>query len=368
MVERALRAAGVTTGRYTSPHLSALEERFALDGRSVAPPVLDTALERVRQAAASLASPPTFFEATTAAALEIFRDARVQVAVLEVGLGGRLDATNVVGPAAAAITSVDFDHTAQLGARLEDIAREKAGIMRADIPVVLAENPPEVRDAVRAAATAAGARLFDVSEDSRVTGELDHGQAVITLETPRGCYDRVRLGLRGRHQIANALTAVRLLEEFGASAAVSIPPDAVRTGLEAAVWPARLELLSWRGQPVLLDGAHNPGGARALAAYVQETYGRRLPFVLAVMRDKAVDEMLAALGQVASHIVATAPDSDRALRADELASRVRERLPAMPLERADDPADALARAALRGSPVVVAGSLYLAGEIRPLLS
>ena len=368
MTERSLRSSGLTTGRYTSPHLTHLEERFAVDGRPVSADVLDGALERVRQAAAWLPAPPTFFEATTAAALQIFADAGVEIAVLEVGLGGRLDATNVVEPVAVAITAVDVDHTAQLGHTLGEIAREKAGIIRAAIPVVLARNPPEVREAVQAASAAAGARLFDAGADSRIDADFTDGRATVSLVTPHGRYDRARLSLRGRHQIDNAVTAVRLLEELSASTGLAVTTSAVRAGLEEAVWPARLERLSWRGHEVLLDAAHNPGGARALAAYVRETYGCRLPMVVAIMRDKAIDDMLAALAEVASRFIVTAPASPRAAPPDELAARVRHTLPGMKVDVVAQPAEALARAVSFGAPVVVAGSLFLAGEVRPLLS
>jgi dihydrofolate synthase/folylpolyglutamate synthase len=368
MTERALRAAGCRTGRYTSPHLSAIEERFAIDGAPVAPAVLDEALARVRDAAAALPVPPTYFEATTAAALEVFRRAGVDLAVLEVGLGGRLDATNVVDPTAVAITVIDIDHTAQLGDRLEDIAREKAGIIRGPVPVVLARNPEAARAVVAARCATVGARLIEPAGDSRVETAYAGGRATVSITSPRAAYGPVTLALRGRHQIDNAVAAVRLVEEFAAAAGLTVGSDAVRTGLERAEWPARLETRTWRGTEVLLDAAHNPGGARALAAYVLEAYGRRLPMVLAIMRDKAIDDMLATFASAASHVVATAPASPRAARPEDLAARLRALQPGLPVEIAAAPADALARAASAGAPIVVAGSLYLAGEIRPLLS
>jgi dihydrofolate synthase/folylpolyglutamate synthase len=188
------------------------------------------------------------------------------------------------------------------------------------------------------------------------------------MATPRAAYGAMRLGLRGRHQIDNAVAAVRLVEEFAAAVNLAVGPEAVRTGLEMVEWPARLEVRTWRGHDVLLDAAHNPGGARALAAYVLETYARPLPLVVAIMRDKAIDDILEALAPAASHVVVTAPASPRAARPGDLAARLRALRPHLPVDVATDPADALARAASAGSPIVVAGSLYLAGEIRPLLS
>ncbi|HUF47912.1 MAG TPA: folylpolyglutamate synthase/dihydrofolate synthase family protein [Vicinamibacterales bacterium] len=367
IVERALRAAGCRTGRYTSPHLSAIEERFEVSGAEVAPAVLDAALERVRAAAAGLASPPTFFEVTTAAALEIFRTAQVDVAVIEVGLGGRLDATNVVEPIAGAITAIDFDHMAELGHRLEDIAREKAGIVRPGIPIVLGRNRPAARDAVAAACEAAGAHLVDADASTEVESRLVDGRTILRLRTPHAHHENVQLALRGRHQIDNAVTAVRLLEEWPALAG-GIGEAAIRVGLEQTVWPARLELLHWQGQPVLLDAAHNPAGARALVSYLGDAFGRRLPLVVGIMRDKAIDEMLRVLAPAASRFVLTAADTPRAASATELSEQARRVCPDVPQVVAANPVDALARAASAGSPVVVAGSLYLVGEIRPWLS
>ncbi|HSG01952.1 MAG TPA: cyanophycin synthetase, partial [Vicinamibacterales bacterium] len=312
--------------------------------------------------------PPSFFEATTAAAFEIFAEGRVDVAVLEVGLGGRLDATNVVDPTAAAITAIDFDHVAQLGPTLEAIAAEKAGVLRPGIPVVLAPNPPVARAVIGARCQAVGARLVDVEGDSPCEVSIEDGQAVLSVVTPRRAYKDVRLALRGRHQADNGRVAIRLLEELGPILGVEMSAEAVRIALEQAVWPARLELLTWDGHPVLLDAAHNSGGAQALATFIRDTYARRVPMIVAAMKDKAVDDMLAAFGTAASRLIVTAPDSPRAVPSVDLAAHAARVCPHVPCEIAVTPVDALRRAVGAGSPVVVAGSLYLAGEIRPLLS
>jgi dihydrofolate synthase/folylpolyglutamate synthase len=345
MVERALRAAGCRTGRYTSPHLIRIEERFAIDGSPIDAPTFDAAAARVREAAGALAMPPTFFEATTALALDVFREAGVEIAVLEVGLGGRLDATNAVDAIAAVITAIDFDHQEHLGHTIELIAAEKAAVIKPGALAVLGANPPAVEAVVRARCEAVGARL------------------VVAGETPRGLYGAT-LALRGRHQIDNAMAAVRLLEEMTAAGLVSVPGEAIRIGLEDVVWPGRLEAATWRGRDVLVDGAHNPAGARALQSYLVETYGRRVPIVLAVMREKSVHDMVAALAPSASHFICTAPATPRATPPSDLVAAVRRTSPAVPAEAVPAPLDALARAITLGSPAVVAGSLYLAGEIR----
>jgi dihydrofolate synthase/folylpolyglutamate synthase len=368
MVERGLRAAGFHTGRYTSPHLVHLEERFAIDGKPISSGDLERIAGRVREAADLLVRPPSFFEATTAVALEAFREADIDVAVLEVGLGGRLDATNVVDSVAEVITSIDFDHESYLGNTIEEIAREKAGVIKRASIVVLADNPPAVRDVVRRACERTSARFVFAPSQTTVDAAMEQGAPRLTLTTPRGTYEDVKLGLRGRHQIANAVAAVRLLEEVSARGLLPVPPDAIRTALEDVQWPARLELLSWRGHEVLIDGAHNPAGARALAAYLNETYGHAVPIVVGAMRDKKVEALVEALAPAASHFVCTAPATPRATTSDELKAVAQKVAPAIPADAFTSPMAALERAKSLGSPVVVAGSLYLAGEIRSEIS
>jgi dihydrofolate synthase/folylpolyglutamate synthase len=368
MLERALRAAGYRTGRYISPHLVRLEERFAIDGIAIDEGTLDAAAARVRHAAIALPAPPSFFEATTAIALDVFREARVDLAVLEVGLGGRLDATNAVEPIGVAITSIDFDHEQYLGHTIEAIAREKAGIIKPGVVAVLGENRAEVQHVVRAASEAAPAELTFAPAGVATDVQLVEGQCRLHLRTPRHDYGSVTLALRGRHQADNAVVAVRLLEELTARRRLDVPAAAIRVGLEDAVWPARLELLPWRGGHVLIDGAHNPAGARALTAYVRETYGRKVPCVIGAMKDKRIADVIAALASCASHLVCTAVASPRAATPDELASVATEVAPGVRVRAVAHPTDALAIARDLGDPVVVAGSLYLAGEVRAHLT
>jgi dihydrofolate synthase / folylpolyglutamate synthase len=371
VVEEALRAAGHRTGLYTSPHLVRLEERVRLDGTPVDGDTLDEAILEVRaavtrlQEAGTLDVHPTFFEVMTAAAFLVFRAAAVDVAVLEVGLGGRLDATNVVTPRAAALTSVALDHERHLGATLEAIAYEKAGIVKPARPLVigpLAEGP---RGIVAAAAAARAAPAVDAFAGCVLSTRRRDGLTVLDLTTPVRGYDGVTLSLRGDHQVANAVVAVRLLETLDAEG-LHVSGDAVRRGLERARWPARLELLTWRdGRRVLLDGAHNPAGAAALAAYVTSEWPSGRPLVFGAMQDKPLVEMLGALRDVAHPLVLTEAPGGRAATADLL------RDAAHAVGRMDavvEPcvASALARAWTAGDPIVVAGSLYLAGRVLEL--
>ena len=363
MVERGLRAAGYRTGRYTSPHLLHIEERFAVDGRAIAPDTFESVAGLVRAAASELALPPTFFEATTAVALEAFKEAAVDVAVLEVGLGGRLDATNAVDSMAAAITAIDFDHQEYLGHTLEAIAREKAAVIKTGALAVLAPNPAVVEAVVRQRCEAVGAQLIHAADGATVVDEMRDSVIRLRLDTPRGHHD-ARLALRGRHQVQNATTAVRLLEELTAADRLSVSAAAIRAALEDVVWPGRLEPAIWQGHDVLVDGAHNPAGARALQSYLAEAFGRPVPIVVGIMRDKPVDEILRALAPAASHFVCTAPATSRAASPSDLVAAAARVAPTVPAVAAANPADALARAVTLGSPAVVAGSLYLAGEIR----
>jgi dihydrofolate synthase/folylpolyglutamate synthase len=363
MVERGLRAAGQRTGRYTSPHLVRIEERVVVNGRPVTVETFDQLAAQVRTAAGILDSPPSFFEATTALALLAFRDARVDTAVLEVGLGGRLDATNAVDAPLVAITAVDLDHQEYLGSTLTDIAREKAGIIKRGATVLAGNNPVAVMSVIRDRSEAVGASFVDALAGVTTDAVVTAVGSTMTLTTPVRRYESCRLRLAGRHQIANAILAVRILE----TAQPAVPAQAIVSALRDVEWPARLEWLQWQGHDVLLDGAHNPAGARALASFLQEMVGHPVPIVIGVMRDKAAREIVQSLAPAASVLVATAAASPRALPPSDLADLARSAAPTCPVLAGGDPMSAISAAVRHGSPVVVAGSLYLAGEVRHVM-
>ena len=367
MLERALRAAGWRTGRYTSPHLISLNERFAVDGRAVSDDAMRESAERMRAAALRMNPPPTFFEATTAMACDLFRASGVDVAVMEVGLGGRLDATNALEPVATAITAIDFDHQSLLGSTLREIAGEKAGIIKPGIPIVLAPNPDEAEAVVRSMAAAKRAPLIHAQAGADVSSSFLNGRLTLRIQTARGIYGPLELGLRGRHQMVNALTMVRVAEVLDETTALAVPASAIESGMRDVEWPARLQMTSWRGAPVLVDAAHNPAGSRALAEYVREVHGQ-LPFVFAAMRDKDIAGILAPLVPVMSALILTMPRTPRAASVDELDAIAAAVAPDVPRVHAATPLDALDAAARAGQPVAVAGSLYLAGEVLAALS
>jgi dihydrofolate synthase/folylpolyglutamate synthase len=370
MTDAALRASGYRSARYTSPHLVRIEERFAIDGEDVAPAALRevaaeiSAVVQALVARGGLEALPTFFECTTAIAFELFRRAGVAVAVLEVGLGGRLDATNIVTPIAAAITSIDFDHQAQLGSTLDAIAFEKAGIIKPGIPVVCGPLPAVAEEVVREVCAARGARLVRAGD---VVALERHGDRV-TLSSGRHRLEQVRLALPGAHQHDNARVMLALIDEL-APLGFDVNAAGARAGLEEVRWPARLERFSWRGSEILLDAAHNPAGARALASYLDEIgWAGRVTLVFGAMRDKDVAGMLAPILPCAAHVVCTTAPNPRALEAGELAALVRGLAPASTgVDAEPDPAAALARAQRLGGPVVAAGSIFLIGPLRDIL-
>lgn len=368
MVERGLRAAGCRTGRYTSPHLTSIEERVALGGLTISAEPFDEAAWSVRQAADRLLMRPSFFEATTALALVAFRNAGVEVAVLEVGLGGRLDATNAADAALAVITNIGLDHEAYLGTTIAAIAAEKAGVIKPGASVVVGRTSHEALTVLAAAAYRTGAAFTYAPTAVRSSAEVSARDSQLVLSTPLHDYGRMRLALPGLHQVDNAITAVRALETARQRGLAPVTVAAVRTALADVTWPGRLDWRSWRDHDVLVDGAHNPDGARALAAFIRDTLQAPVPIVVGIMRDKAIDEVLLALAPVASVFVCTAPATSRAASPDELAAMASRVAPLVPNITAATPEDALLQASRRGSPVVVAGSLFLAGDILALVA
>jgi len=348
MVDAALRAAGHRSARYTSPHLVDLTERFTIDGQPVARDRLAAVVVEIRatieqlQAEGALAVQPTFFEVTTAAAFELFRRAGVDVAVLEVGLGGRLDATNVVSPIATAITSIDFDHQKFLGNTLSEIATEKAGIVKPGIPVVVGELHPE-----------ASAAIEEVARRRRSP----------VIRATAGDVDNLTVGLRGAHQRANAAVAVRLLQIVGASG-LTLPRQAVAAGLADPHWPGRLDLRRLSGnREVLLDAAHNPAGAAALASYLKAECDPAPPLVFAAMRDKDAGAMLRALLPAVSRVVFTRASNPRSADPAALAAQARAIAPSLPVSAEPDVHEALAEAWRAAPRIGVAGSIFLLGDV-----
>jgi len=344
MIDAGLRAAHIRTGLFTSPHLVEPTERIQIDGIPASPEQFRRAFEVVHQAAEALDLDchPTYFETVTAMAFWLFREMRVETAVIEVGLGGRLDATNVVEPALTAVTPIDFDHENFLGNTLESIAGEKAGILKPRAPAVFARQRPEAAAVLHRRAEELGIRVRRAEEFAVCDLHVDaRGSSFSGITVP----------LAGEHQIDNAITAALALEELG------ISPK----GIAEARWPGRLEHIS-PNPDIILDGAHNPAGARALARYLERFYpNRKIVMIYGAMRDKAVEEIGGILFPLAKDLIFTAPDYSRALRPEALAEIAGRG------QTAPDVREALALARGRADyddVIVVTGSLFLVGEAR----
>jgi dihydrofolate synthase/folylpolyglutamate synthase len=354
-----LRAAGLRVGTYTSPHLESWRERFRIDGAPVADEALVVALRgMVPQIERLRLSPdlcPSFFDVSTALALALFRAASVDVAAIEVGLGGRLDSTNVVESRVSIVTTIQLEHTDKLGHTLEAIAREKAGILRAGVPALHGELDPEAWSAIAAHSIAVGAPLEGVEA-------LDVHTSASGVRFRLDADREVKSGVLGAHQAVNLALGIRAAEIFLGRAL-----EASEIGrLSALELPARLE----RFGDLLLDSAHTPDSARALRQTLETLWpGRRFALVLCVSRDKDAAGIIAELAEVTRLCVATAVEPQRSLHADELAALVwAAGISDVEIER--DPLRALALARRRigsGEGIAIAGSIFLAGALRPHL-
>jgi len=360
MIESGLRAAGLRTGLFTSPHLAEPTERIRINGEPITADAFAEAFDRVHAAveellrAGAIDLHTTYFETVTAMALLVFAG-RTDIVVFEVGLGGRLDATNVVIPAVSVITPIDFDHEQFLGKSIESIAGEKAGILKLGVPAVFSHQRPEAARVLHDRAAelgvtvvhAGGWPVHNLEADARGSRFEVHG---LNLSCP----------LPGEHQVENAVTAAAALT------ALDMPPAAIEAGIAAARWPGRLEHASDNPE-IILDGAHNPAGARALAAYIGRFYhGRRVRLIFGAMRDKAIDEIAGVLFPLAAEVIVTAPRQARALSPDALVAAADH----PNLRRASDIAEALALVRVDASPgdaVFVSGSLFLVAEARAIL-
>lgn len=359
MIAHALRMSGLRTGLYTSPHLVEPVERIQIDGKPVSEARFAAAFDAVHACAEKLLNEdrldghPSYFETVTAMALLIFRE-QCDIAVMEVGLGGRLDATNTILPEVCAITPISFDHEAFLGNTVEAIAAEKAGILKPGVPAVFSRQDPAARRVLEVRAVELGCpvvRTEDVTVSA--TEASAHGSAFRIDGEPYSC------SLPGRHQIDNAVTAILVCRLLGLDSA------AIRAGLAGVRWPARLECVSKRPD-LIIDGAHNPAGAEALAGYIREfCAGRPVWLVYGAMRDKAIGEVAELLFPLADKLIVTAPDFPRALRPEAIL----EILPHPNAAVAHTVAETIdiARTAPSNVAVFFCGSLYLAGEARGLL-
>jgi dihydrofolate synthase/folylpolyglutamate synthase len=369
MIEAGLRAAGHTTGLYTSPHLMRFNERLRINGVDSSDELFAAAVAEVRVANEWLVakkgrySHPTFFESVTAAAFCGFRKAGVEWGVIEVGLGGRLDATNVVVPEVAVITPIAFDHEAFLGKSAASIAAEKAGILKPGCQAVFALQSEKAAEVLTARAADLGLPVARTGIDWR-SESLSEQKGCCRFTALRGDGKSVeaRLALAGEHQVENALAAIAALD------ALDVPATAITQGLSSVKWPGRLQ--SFSGQPeILLDAAHNPAGARVLASFLEKhRRGKRIHLIYGASRDKAVDEVAGLLFPCAVRVILTRANVARSASPETLlgiADHHHETIAVEPTL-----ALALHRAQREAEPedlIVIAGSVFLVGEALGLL-
>lgn len=369
--EALLRGCGVSVGTFTSPHLESWLERFRLDGTPVDGDRLGAVVARLRPVVEEQqAEPdaPSFFDATTAAALLLFAEARVDVVILEVGLGGRLDSTNIVTPAVTCITSIELEHTEKLGTTLAAIAGEKAGIAKPGVPLVMGPLPEQAEAVVRARCREVGAPLVSLRDDLRVEVEETAGPCVRVRVSDAGMRVSARLSTPGAHQAANAALALACVARMGVVSRERLATHAPQA-LEAVRLPARIEILGEKPW-IVVDAAHTAASARALGAVLARLPHRRGLFVLSISAGKDLQAIVQALLPHVDGFVATRADSSRSLPADELARVLRKLAPRVQVRAVPDPRRALELARAETAPdglLCATGSIYLAGIARAVL-
>jgi dihydrofolate synthase/folylpolyglutamate synthase len=334
MIDSICRVRGYRTGLFTSPHLVTFRERIRVNGDMISEDAVANGLTTIRNLVANWDPHPTFFEVVTALALKHFSDTNVEIAILETGLGGRLDATNAVQSDVSVITPIDLDHEKWLGKTISEIAAEKAGIIKPGIPVVSASQQPEAEEVIRARAAKYGAPIQFVAEQ----------------------YDQTPIALVGSHQKENAALAIAALR----AAKIDIDSLAIARGLSCIEWPARFQRWDER---IIIDGAHNPAAARALAGTWREIFGdQRATLVLAVLSDKDLRGICEALAPIASSVLLPKIRSERAAAPEELAKALANIAPPLPYSITPSIDEALTLARAKPDLTLITGSLHFAGE------
>jgi dihydrofolate synthase / folylpolyglutamate synthase len=372
-LESILRCAGFRTGLNTSPHLAKINERLRVNGQDINDEQFAAVVTHIHDliemllADGRLRAHPTYFECVTAMAFAFFAEERVEFGIFEVGMGGRLDATNILMPVVTILTRIDFDHETFLGHSLEEIAAEKAGILKRAVPVVIAaEQSPQAHGVIVDRAKELGCAIVDTAEAYRVDEmAMDAGRVRARVtEIATGWSVGITPQLPGRFQLYNALNAIAAARLLVASG-LRISDDAISRGIADAAWPGRIEKLHSRPD-IYLDGAHNPSAARELAAFLAENFaGRHIRLLFGAMRDKAVDEIAGILFPLATEVIFTEPRNPRAISAPQLAeisahyagsSRI--------IPDAEKALEYAIAQSGQGEAIFITGSLYLVGQLR----
>jgi dihydrofolate synthase/folylpolyglutamate synthase len=370
MLASLLRSAGYKTGLYTSPHLVRVNERFKVNGECIPDDELAALIELVDTCARDYAKSQdgrqiTFFEFLTALAFEYFRRQKVDVLVLETGMGGRLDATNVVLPQVSVITSISLEHAKYLGSSLEAIAAEKGGIIKPDVPVIVGSVPDEALAVIEKLARAKNTRVIRAGQAVTVQRQKQdiEGQK-ISIESSANSYGTISLPLLGSHQLGNAAMAIAALEEFGRINEVEFSQSAVKKGFASVSWPGRLQVIS-RNPVTIIDGAHNPEAAAVLNAALKELFGGKPVFlILGICSDKDIPGFFRNINIPIRHCWLVSFSNERSIAPEKLAEHARGKGWTFSAATISQALQDAAREALRqGGIVCAAGSLFLAGEI-----
>lgn len=378
-LEKGLASCGYRTGLYTSPFIEKFNERICFDGQCISDADLEKYTDIVISAAEKMVSDghdsPTEFEVVTAIALMYFSDVKADIVILEVGLGGRGDSTNVIKePLACAICSISYDHTDRLGNTLEEIAAEKAGIIKPGVPVISNVKDHGAAKVIARTAYEKGCRLYDISGIRPGISEATPFSQTVTMELYGTDYSDIRVSMAGKHQAENLKTALAVIEVLRKAGKIRVERSRLYKGLKEAVQPGRFEVLIKGGEDggspaVIIDGAHNEAGAIALRDTMKEFFGgSRILLVTGMLADKQTDRIIAALKDITGSIIATEPDNPRKLPAYQLAEMLRD-LGLDPVV-ASDAEESIRQAEMiwdQYDVVLFAGSLYLIGDIRRML-
>ncbi len=367
------RQAEIRVGLYTSPHLTSITERIRIDGIDINEDEFARLATLVRETAERLLAEeklgytPTYFEQVTAIGLLAFAEAKVELAILETGLGGRLDATTAANAEIAAITQIALDHQEYLGDTIEEIAAEKAAIIRSGSRVVIGEQCAEAEMILLARCDEVGVVPLTYCEVIDWATDTINRSPVVSFRTEHNLYGDLVLGLKGRHQVENGRVAVMLADILRYECGLALSDEHVEDGLENARHPGRLEYV---GNRYLLDGAHNVAGAKAMAAFIDGFESRPITLIFGAMNDKDVAEMLAILLPVVDRLILTRPSNTRAYSAEELIEFLPEHLDETKIVCATSDVEEAVRQARQNTPpnsiIVVTGSLYLVGEVRKI--
>jgi dihydrofolate synthase/folylpolyglutamate synthase len=365
MLHAVVSKAGYKAGLYTSPHLVSFCERFQINGRAIAEADVVRFVEQIKPLLEKVGAHPefrasTFFEVITAMALQYFHEQKIDVVVWETGLGGRLDATNVVTPLVSVITNIAFDHTQYLGETLAQIATEKCGIIKPGVPVVTASVAEEPLHVIQRTAAERGCRLTTIGRDVRAVRLNEDEQCQrVELTGTRHQYGPLTIPLLGAHQTVNCATAVAALEATG----LAVTPAQVHDGLMQTAWPGRFQIVNHE-PVVVLDGAHNAAAAERLAATLREHFaGRNLTLILGVLKDKNYDQMCQILAPLAARVLCVPVNSERTSEPDQLARWCKAANAPAKITVARNLVEAYAQTRQENAEVIViAGSLFLVGE------